>query len=499
MVARMNLIAISGLDRWSSPWSLIKEQNSAYCLLGRSINFMKKSELLFSGLLVPVDFFMLILAGLLAYSIRFSQWARELRPIVFELPFKEYLGLVLLMAPFFIVIFALAGLYNLKTTRKTWEEFSHVAIAASAGVMAVILFTFSIRELFVSRFIIIAAWLLIIILVTLGRLLIKALQHWVVTRFGYGVHRVVLVGVDGVGKAVFEEMKTKPGLGYRIVGRLADFNKKRLEKILKNPGIDEVIQCNPGLSREKNLELVDFCTENRLDFRFIPDLFQTLATNVEIKTLAGVPIVELKKTPLDGWGKIIKRIVDIFGSVVGLLILSPFFLILAVVIKADSPGPVFVRLKRISQGREFYLYKFRSMVKNAEELKKDLLAYNERKDGPLFKMKDDPRVTRVGRFIRKTRIDEFPQLINVLKGEMSLIGPRPHQPDEIARYEKHHKKLLTIKSGMTGLAQISGSSDLSFEEEVKLDTYYIENWSLKMDLQIFLKTFIILFTDKSAC
>jgi len=139
------------------------------------------------------------------------------------------------------------------------------------------------------------------------------------------------------------------------------------------------------------------------------------------------------------------------------------------------------------------------MIKNAEKLKGKILAYNERTDGPLFKMKNDPRITKIGRFLRRYRIDELPQLFNVLKGEMSLIGPRPHQPDEIAKYEKHHKKVLLIRPGMTGMAQIGGSSNLPFEQEVKLDTYYIENWSLKKDIYILLKTLIILFKDRSAC
>ena len=139
------------------------------------------------------------------------------------------------------------------------------------------------------------------------------------------------------------------------------------------------------------------------------------------------------------------------------------------------------------------------MIDNAHLLKKEMTQLNERNDGPLFKMKNDPRVTRVGRFLRRARIDELPQLFNVLRGDMSLVGPRPHEPEEVAKYEKHHKKLLTIKSGMTGMAQVSGSSDLSFEEEVKLDTYYIENWSPALDIKILLKTAVILFKDRSAC
>jgi lipopolysaccharide/colanic/teichoic acid biosynthesis glycosyltransferase len=182
-----------------------------------------------------------------------------------------------------------------------------------------------------------------------------------------------------------------------------------------------------------------------------------------------------------------------------LIILSPLFLILSLIIKIDSAGPVFAQLERIGEGGEkFVLFKFRSMIRDAHQLKKNLIALNERNDGPLFKIKNDPRITRFGRFLRKTSLDELPQLFNVIKGEMSLVGPRPHEPEEVAKYQKHHRKVLTIKPGITGLAQISGRSDLNFEEEVKLDTYYIENWSLKLDIQIIIKTPFIVLTTKSA-
>jgi exopolysaccharide biosynthesis polyprenyl glycosylphosphotransferase len=288
-------------------------------------------------------------------------------------------------------------------------------------------------------------------------------------------------------------------LGYRIVRHFPELDIEKIKRAIKNPSVGMVILASPKYERKEILDLLDFCDEHRIGFKFIPNLFQTLTTNIEIETFGGVPLIEIKKTPLDGWGKIIKRAVDIFGSFIGLILFSPVFFVVGSIIKIDSEGPVFVKLKRVSQGKEFYLYKFRSMVKNAEELKKKYLEHNERKGGPLFKMKQDPRITRFGKILRKTRLDEFPQLINVWKGEISLVGPRPHQPDEVAKYAKHHKRVLFIKSGMTGLAQISGSSDLSFEEEVKLDTYYIENWSLKKDIYILLKTILVIFIDKSAC
>lgn len=176
---------------------------------------------------------------------------------------------------------------------------------------------------------------------------------------------------------------------------------------------------------------------------------------------------------------------------------TPFFFLIALLIKWETKGPVFVRLTRIGQGKEFGLIKFRSMIDKAAELKSHLTSLNEREDGPLFKVRDDPRITRVGRFIRSKRVDELPQIFNVLRGEMSLVGPRPHEPEEIGRYERHHKKVLAIKPGVTGIAQISGAEKLPFEEEVKLDRYYIEHWSIKKDIIILLKTLGILLFGKT--
>lgn len=184
-----------------------------------------------------------------------------------------------------------------------------------------------------------------------------------------------------------------------------------------------------------------------------------------------------------------KRAFDIVVAALLLLILSPIFLVIAIWIKIDSPGSVFYASKRVgTRNSVFGLLKFRSMVVNAEKLKEQLLAQNERQDGPMFKMKNDPRVTRSGRFICKWSIDELPQLWNVIRGEVSLVGPRPHEPHEVAQYQKHHKRLLDIKPGVTGMAQVSGRSDLVFEDEVRLDTYYIEHWSLWLDIKIMLQT-----------
>ncbi len=469
---------------------------------------MKRSELIFNALLVPIDFLMIVSAGILAYFLRFSAELAAFRPIVFDLSFDEYMKIVLAISPVFITSFAFTGLYSMKSVRKFWKEISQIMVGVSAGFMFIIFIAFMQREMFSSRFIFFAAWFFAIGTVIFGRIIIRIIQGWMASRGKFGFYRLVLIGKNGVVKTVQREVKNNRILGYKIIRKLKDFRVEELERIFKDPGIDEIILCSSDLEKEKVQELLDFCQEKNIDFKFVPDMFQAQAALFEMQTISDITFIEVKRTPLDGWGKIIKRAIDIAASSLGLIILSPMFLLLAVIIKMDSAGPVFVRLERVGKRKKFELYKFRSMVDNAHSLKYDqkgnlnpeFAKLNQRGEGPLFKIKNDPRVTRVGRIIRRTRLDEFPQLINVLRGEISLVGPRPHEPEEVARYEKHHKKLFTIKPGMTGLAQISGSSDLDFDREAKLDIYYIENWSLFLDLIILVKTFLVIAKgDDSAC
>lgn len=460
---------------------------------------MKKGELIFSALLLPVDFVMLLTAGIATYFLR-TKILSAFRPVLFEfnLPFQKYLVLVIFVSFLFIAAFAISGLYSLKSTRGAVEEFFRVLVASSAGIMAVIVFIFLQQELFNSRFLVLGAWFLAIIFVSAGRLIMRQIQKVLVSRRNFGIHKLMVIGEDEIANRVVGEVQKTPVCGYRIVGCLAHPEIGEVQAAVTNPGVDEVILADPNYPAEKVRELVDFCHENYLIFRFVPNIHQTLTRNFTVDTFAGVPLVELKRTALDGWGKIAKRIIDILGSFLGLVFLSPLFLVIAFTIKWESEGPVFVKLDRASKGSRFKLFKFRSMIKDAERYKEYLIQFNERPDSPLFKIKNDPRVTKVGRFLRRYRLDEFPQLWNVLRGDISLVGPRPHQPDEIARYERHHKKVLAIKSGVTGMAQISGSSDLPFEEEVALDTFYIENWSFWQDIKILLLTVFKLFRDRSA-
>ncbi len=193
-----------------------------------------------------------------------------------------------------------------------------------------------------------------------------------------------------------------------------------------------------------------------------------------------------------------KRIFDLGVALNGLILILPLIPVIAVLIKLESRGPVIVKLERISEGRKIKVYKFRSMVKDAEKMKEGLMHLNERKDGPLFKIKDDPRLTKMGKLLRKFRLDEFPQLINVLKGELAIVGPRPREPHEAMRYPDEYKKILEVRQGVTGLSQVSGASSLPFAKEIELDRFYTENITFFGDLKILWKTIAILFFDPTA-
>ncbi|OGG95888.1 hypothetical protein A2V95_01185 [Candidatus Kuenenbacteria bacterium RBG_16_41_7] len=463
---------------------------------------MKKTEIIFSSILLPIDYLLLVLAGATAYGLRFSKiYTENVREVVFSLSRAEYLHWVYPIAGLWIFIFALAGLFSMRPTRKIFDLLNKIFFACSTGTLAVILIFFFSRELFSSRFIVLAAWTLSIIYISLAHLILRGIQH-LLYRQEIGVHRVVLVGTDNTSEMLAAEFYRNPRLGYKIVYRSKSTNGelvKKVEELAAEDRVDEIIQADPNLTREEVIGLINMANQYHLDFKYAADLLGARRTNIEIKTINGIPLVEIKKTPLDGWGRVVKRIFDIFGSFLALIILSPVFLIIIAAIKLDSIGPIFYQAERVgAKGKKFTLYKFRSMIVGAEKMKEKLAGENERTDGPLFKMKDDPRITKVGKFLRRTSIDELPNFWNVLIGKMSLVGPRPHEPNEVARYQEHHKKLLNIKPGITGMAQVSGRSTLDFETEVKLDTLYIETWSLKQDIIIMIKTPIVVLRGKDA-
>lgn len=459
---------------------------------------MKKSELFFSFLLVPVDFAMILLAVFFAYHLRFSESVTEIKPVIYNFSFRGYMFWGGVAALICLGIFALTGLYNLKTTRGGLREAYRVFISISTAMMALIVLLFFQRELFSSRFIFLAVWLLSVVSVILGRFVIRTVQR-VLLKYGYGVHRIALIGNGNAGKILAEKYKREPRLGYKIMTHILaeDDVIKKLDLARLRRGVDEVIQCSLDLSQREVLKIVDYCDVHHLVYKYVPDMLGAQVTKLDIETISGIPIVELKDTPLDGWGRIFKRIADIVISIILIILASPVMIATAIAIKLDSKGPTFFShldkgqpLKRVGQyGKLFRYFKFRSMRPKCDSLRYTVLAkHNIRKGTPMVKIQNDPRVTRVGRFIRRFSIDELAEFFLVFIGKMSLVGPRPHLPEEVAKYKKHHKRVLKIKPGITGLAQISGRSDLDFEEEVRLDTYYIENWSPRLDLWIFLKT-----------
>lgn len=461
---------------------------------------MKKIDLFFTFIQVPLDYLAVVLAGIFAYFLRISPIIAQWRPVLFQLdlPLSNFVKLDLLVAPLWILFFILTGLYRLHRHNHYLEEFFQIAAASSLGFVSIVIYIFVQQQWFNSRFILLVGWLLSILFVWLERIILRQLKIILAQHFNIGRREIVVVGSQSSNQKFISETKRQSQLKTFSI-RASSLDLELLNKLAQKKKIDDLILTDPNISRSDFLNLVHFCEDQKIKFKFIPNLFQTLTSNTSFSFLGPFPLVELKQTSLDGWGKIIKRGLDLFGSFFGLIILSPLFLVIGFLIKFDSPGPIIIKLKRVSNEKNFLIYKFRSMIKNAEQYKKHLLPFNERKGTPFFKMKNDPRVTRLGKFLRKTRLDELPQLINVFKGEMSLVGPRPHQSDEIEKYQRKHRKVLNIKPGMTGLAQISGSSDLSFEEEIKLDTYYLENWSPWLDIKILIKTFLIIFKDKSAC
>ncbi len=472
---------------------------------------MKRSELFFGAVLVPIDFLALVAAGMAAYYLRVNEYVQTLRPAVFmlDLTVVEYLQLVVIVSLVAVGVFALQGLYKMTVTKKMWDVWVRIFSGVSICFVGVITYIFLSAELFQSRFIVLAAYIAALLFVSAGRLLVRWVQLYALKR-GYGVHRVVLVGNGRFGKDLARLFARKPNLGYRVVGAPEIARWEILEDIMNQRGIDEIIQTDPTLPEEDNELLLDFADKYRIGYNYIPNMFESYVSQMRFKQMGPIPVMAALRTPLEGWGRIVKRVVDLFGSLFGLAILAIPFLAVAVIIKLNSRGPVFYKQTRVGRDlKEFDIMKFRSMKieyctgdkYGGEEAKKyedDLRKRSNERSGPLFKMKKDPRITSVGCILRKARIDELPQLINVLRGEMSLIGPRPHLPSEVSQYEKHHRKLFTIKPGMSGMAQVHGSAGLPFEQEAKMDISYIENWSLWLDLILLVKTFKILFTDKNA-
>ena len=452
-----------------------------------------------------MDVAMIFLAAISAFAIRNIPEVLALKPKLYVFPFHMYMQVVMTIMPLFVAVYALEGLYNIKTTRRFWREALKVFTATSIALVVIIVTIFLKREWFSSRFIILSGWLLAVAYVTFGRYVLQKIQKYFLIKKGLGVYRVLLIGSNGKMEKISQSIKNNTGMGYKIVDHIGTGSIRAIKEIRLRKGVDEIIICDSTLTDDEQEKLVDYCAINNIAYKFIPTTLQT--ARFETGIFNGEPIIEIKNTPLEGWGRILKRIYDLVGSTALIIVFSPLMLLIALLVKWESfserkpGGPIIYRNERIgSNGRKFYVYKFRYMKwefctdpntregKRALEYEKKLIEELSIRKGPLYKIKNDPRKTRVGAFIERYSLDELPQLFNVWKGEMSLIGPRPHQEREVEKYNEYHRRLLTIKPGISGMAQVSGRSDLDFEDEYKLDVFYIENWSLKLDFVISLKT-----------
>ncbi|MFA5945620.1 MAG: sugar transferase [Patescibacteria group bacterium] len=461
---------------------------------------MKRADLAFAAIFLPVDYLAILLAATAAYALRFAPWFTAFRPVTFELTFSEFLTLVLPVAVIYIAVFAVSGLYNVRP-RGLPSEAVRVVVASFASIAVVLAIAFFSRELFDSRFIVLAAWVLSVIFLLVERVSLRVLQR-TLRRFGIGVQNVVIIGKTKGANELVAYFAEHPTLGYFPIYHTAHFNEEtadRLKKLKRDNELDVILLANTDAERSEVTAIKTFADIEHTSFLYTADLFPGSTLQPIVYTFGGRPVIEVPKTPLDGWGAIYKRTFDIILSLLLILITLPLQVIIALAVVIENPGPIFFTIKRIGmKGQPFPFMKFRSMIKNAHQLRFDpafIKKYgNEREGTPLFKLSDDPRVTRVGRFIRTWSLDEIPQFYAVLSGSMSLVGPRPHLPEEVAAYKPGERRVLTIKPGITGLSQISGRATLDFEDEVRLDMYYIENWSPWLDLIILVKTpFAVLF------
>lgn len=479
---------------------------------------MKKSELAFGLLRIPVDFAMVILGFLLGYKIRLH--GDFIPGMYFPLDASsfpatnEYLILLIFFASALTLVYAVFGLYKLRNTDGPLRETSRVILYAFVWLLLIIAYFFSVRQVFFSRLVLGFSFVITVFCISSARLTLRVIEQFMLI-MGVGIRRVLIIGSNKLTVRMIKELKKDKH--YLLVGYLDNTKNEikgakylgtlaQLENVIKMHKVEEVIQTSEKLTNLQSHEILQFCRENHLDYRFIPDLLEIDRTNIEVQPIGGLPLIHMKPTPLDGWAKVIKRSYDIIFASITLILLTPVLLLIAIGIKIDSKGPVlFTKLEdgmpanRVgAEGKLFKFYKFRTMANNCHHLRYTALAEKNNRKGPLVKIKNDPRITGFGRILRRWSLDELPQLLNIIKGDMSLVGPRPHLPEEVAAYEKHHKFLLTIKPGITGLSQISGRSDLDFEEEVRLDTYYIKYWSPMLDLKIILKTFVVILNGKAA-
>ena len=446
--------------------------------------------------LVILDAFLVAVAFVLAYKLRMLiNWPE---PLANAVPLSAYTGLLIVQVISIVVALFFYRLYYIPRAVSRVDQFYYVFAAVSIGtLLAVALTTFLFKGdkviLDYPRAMIIYAWVLTIVLLVLGRLLHQMVRAALRNR-GWGKDRVIVVGTGDMSQAVIQRILRSPYLGYELLGVVNGLESGQefggvpvlgspedLPVLIEQLGIDEVIIAMPEKGHRETVRVISYCERGRVSIKIFPDVFQFVTSQASIDELGGLPLLSVRDYALRGYLLIFKRLMDMLGAALGLILLSPLMMLIAVAIKLESPGPVFFVQERMGlDAKPFRMIKFRSMRRDAE------------RHGPGWTTDNDPRQTRLGIFIRKIEADELPNLINVLLGEMSLVGPRPEQAhyveqfrQTVPRYMDRHQE----KGGMTGWAQVNGlRGDTSIAERTKYDLWYMENWSILLDIKIILRT-----------
>jgi exopolysaccharide biosynthesis polyprenyl glycosylphosphotransferase len=463
---------------------------------------------------IVTDLLLINLAFMLAYVARYVwQW---FLPVTFLEPYSRYVGQQLVLTGLLALTFQATGVWRRRGD--SWlEEVARAGTATAAGITLMMAVTFFFQPAPFSRLLIFWALLFIVLFLAVARLVRRLLLNALYRR-GIGAARALVVGVGEAGRGLIRTLLARPDLGFAVVGYLDDGGGEnniglgripRLghyddldRRLLEAAPVHTVFIALPGEMHRQLLSLMQVSQQHGARVQVVPDLLQLSLNRVEFSNMGGIPVLGVRDMAAYGHmsraSRLFKRALDL---VVVAVLAVPALVVMAVVaiaIRLDSGGPVLYTSPRVGRdGRPFAMYKFRSMVVGADDQKEALRELNEA-DGPLFKIRHDPRLTPVGRVIRRLSLDELPQLYNIVRGQMSLVGPRPPLPEEVAAYKPWHRQRLAVVGGLTGLWQVSGRSDLTFDELCLLDIYYIENWSLGLDVRILLQTIPHLLSRKGA-
>jgi exopolysaccharide biosynthesis polyprenyl glycosylphosphotransferase len=465
---------------------------------------------LFYYLNLGTDILVVSAAFLAAYYLRFCGWPIPLRHNVPEVTL--YLQAMPIVIGVTLICFQYAGLYIQRRGISGVDEFPRIFKALTVAFLIIVGLSFFYRRVTYSRIVLFYAWGFTLVLTVLARSWLRRIQISL-RRRGVGISRLALVGMTETAYFIADQVKRFPGLGYRLIGFVTDQKNAGLREQSPGPGrrdrvlgslndlneiirqerIDEVVFALPATAHARTAEALLTAQFPGVEFKIVSDLFGIITNPMTMEEISGIPVFALKEAPLSKpLSRILKRGLDLVCVVPAIILLSPLLLILGLAIKFSSAGPVFFRQERVGRGNQpFTIFKFRSMRQDAEN-----------STGPVWARKEDVRRTRIGRFLRKTSLDELPQLFNVLKGEMSLVGPRPERPhfvkqfeDTIPRYLDRHQ----VKAGITGWAQIHGlRGNTPIEERTKYDLWYVENWSLALDLKLLIQTLLDVFHHKEA-